>query len=115
MEITFANNRIRKICTDDKSMYKELGPIGAKILRERLKQIKVASNLGPLRFDVGHWHELAGDRWGQLACSLDGRNRLVFEPGHDPRPLKPDGGLDWSMLPPLNSSRLSITINRRRA
>lgn len=44
------------------------------------------------------WHELVGDRWGQLACSLNGLDRLVFEPGHDPKPLKPDGGLDWTQV-----------------
>ena len=98
MEITFANNRIKKRCTEDKRMQKELGQIGAKVLRERLKQIKIAPNLEALRFDVGSWHELTGDRWGQLACSLNGLVRLVFEPGNDPRPIKPDGGLDWTCV-----------------
>ena len=96
MEITYANNRIRKICTDEKTMHKELGSIGAKVLQSRLEQIKRFENLEPLRFEPGRWHELTGDRWGQLACSLDRMNRLVFEPNHDPRPLKPDGGLDWT-------------------
>ena len=96
MEITYANSRIRKICTDDKTMRKELGQIGARILLNRLEQIERFENLEPLRFEPGHWHELTGDRWGQLACSLNGPMRLVFEPGHSPRLLKPDGGLDWS-------------------
>ncbi len=98
MKITYANNRIRKICTDDKAMLKELGPIGAKILRGRLKQMQISQNLAELRFLPGGWHELVGDRWGQLACSLNGLDRLVFEPDHDPRPLKPDGGLDWTQV-----------------
>jgi len=98
MEITYANNRIRKICTDEKAMHKELGPIGAKILTNRLEQIKRFENLEPLRFEPGHWHELTGDRWGQLACSLNGPMRLILEPGHDPRPLKPDDGLDWTCV-----------------
>lgn len=79
-------------------MRKELGPLRAKILRERLAQIKFARNLESLRFDVGRWHELMGDRWGQLACSLDGLIRLIFEPAHEPRPFKPDGGLDWTRI-----------------
>ncbi len=79
-------------------MRKELGPIGAKILRERLKQMQMAQNLAELRFLPGSWHELLGDRWGQLSCSLNGLDRLVFEPGHDPRPTKPDGGLDWERV-----------------
>ena len=79
-------------------MRKELGKIGAKVLANRLEQIKRFENLELLRFEPGHWHELTGDRWGQLACSLDGANRLVFEPGNDPTPLKSDGGLDWTRV-----------------
>jgi len=98
MEIIFANNQIRKICTDDKTTRKELGQNGARVLTNRLEQIKRFDNLELLRFEPGRWHELTGDRWGQLACNLDGPNRLVFEPGHSPRPLKPDGGLDWTRV-----------------
>jgi proteic killer suppression protein len=52
--------------------------------------------LEQLRNQPGHWHELMGDRWGQRAASLDGSNRLVIEPDHEPVPRKPEGGLDWS-------------------
>ena len=79
-------------------MRKELGQVGAGILTNRLKQIERFENLEPLRLEPGRWHELTGDRWGQLACNLNGPNRLVFEPGNIPRPLKPDGGLDWTRV-----------------
>ena len=95
MEITYANSRIERICTDAKRARKELGQIGMRILTNRLIQIAEANNLEELRNRPGSWHELTGDRWGQLAASLDGLNRLVFEPNNDPRPTKPDGGLDW--------------------
>jgi proteic killer suppression protein len=95
MEIKYANKRIRKICTDDKTMLKELGAVGAKILRLRLKQMQIAHTLDDLRFAPGGWHELHGDRVGQLSCSLNGLNRLVFEAGNDPCPVKIDGGLNW--------------------
>ena len=96
MEISFANNRIKKICSSEKEAKKELGGIGAKFLIRRLVQLSDVANLEQLRNQPGHWHELTGVRWGQLAASLDGGNRLVFEPDHDPIPRKPDGGLDWS-------------------
>jgi len=54
--------------------------------------------LEDLRMLPGNWHELKGDRKGQLACSLLGRNRLIFTPADNPRPTKPDGGLDWSRV-----------------
>jgi proteic killer suppression protein len=97
MEITYANSRIRKICTDDKIAKKELGKAAAQVLKDRLDQMTDANNLGELRFLPGAWHELVADRRGQLACSLLGRTRLIFTPA-DPRPTKPDGGLDWSQV-----------------
>jgi len=98
MEISYANSRIQKICTDEKVAQKELGKDGAKVLRTRLDHMRDAESLDELRFAPGAWHELAGDRKGQLACSLRGLKRLVFVPASDPRPTKPDGGLDWSQV-----------------
>ena len=96
MDISYANSKIRKICTDDKAARKALGRAGTEVLQERLQQIIDVDNLEALRFAPGAWHELVGDRKGQLACSLLKRVRLVFVPANDPRPIKPDGGLDWS-------------------
>ena len=98
MKIAYANSRIEKICTDEKRGKKELGQVGMRILTNRLVQIAGANNLEELRNRPGSWHELTGNRWGQLATSLDGLNRLVFEPNDDPYPTKPDGGLDWSAV-----------------
>ena len=96
MDISYANSRIQKICTNEKTARKELGSDGAKVLTNRLQQMRDAENLEKLRYAPGDWHELTGDRDGQLACSLRGLNRLVFTPSNDPIPIKPDGGLDWS-------------------
>ncbi len=98
MNIAYANSRIEKICTDEKRGKKELGQVGMKILAGRMAQLAKAKNLEVLRHNPGGWHELSGSRWGQLAASLDGLNRLVFEPNNDPRPVKADGGLDWSSV-----------------
>ena len=95
MDISYANSRIRKICTDARVAQKELGKVAAQVLQERLQQMQDVKHLEKLRFAPGAWHELAGDRKGQLACSLSGRVRLIFSPANDPRPTKPDGGLDW--------------------
>jgi len=119
MEISYANRRIEKICTDEKAARKELGHDGAKVLRKRLDQMRYVESLEDLRLQakvlrkrldqmryvesledlrlqVGGWHELVGDRKGELACSLTKLKRLVFMPANDPIPTKPDGGLDWS-------------------
>jgi proteic killer suppression protein len=96
MDISYANSRIRKICTDEKVARKELGQANAEILQDRLRQMRGVENLEDLRFAPGAWHELVGNRKGQLACSLLKRARLIFVPANDPLPTKPDGGLDWS-------------------
>jgi proteic killer suppression protein len=42
------------------------------------------------------YHELTGDRKGEIACNLDHPYRLILVPAHDPLPKKEDGGLDWN-------------------
>ncbi len=37
-------------------------------------------------------------RAGQLSLDLDHPYRLIFEPNHDPRPLRAEGDLDWSLV-----------------
>ena len=98
MDVSYANSRIRKICTDAKVAQKELGRDGAQTLQERLEQMFDAENLETLRFAAGTWHELKGDRKGQLACNIMKLTRLVFTPANDPLPIKPDGGLDWTQV-----------------
>jgi proteic killer suppression protein len=98
MEITYANSKIQKICTNDKIAQKVLGKNCASILRVRLKDMQKAESLEKLRFAPGHYHELIGDRKGQLACNLLGRTRLIFSSAEPPHPKKDDGGLDWSKI-----------------
>jgi len=98
MDISYANSRIQKICTDSRVAQKVLGKAGAQVLQERLKQMRKAESLVELRFSPGDWHELVGDRKGEIACCLLKRVRLIFTPANDPRPVKPDGGLDWSQV-----------------
>jgi hypothetical protein len=43
-------------------------------------------------------HELTGDRKGSLAVDVEHPKRLIFEPDHNPRPEKADGGLDWRQV-----------------
>ncbi len=98
MDISFTNSRLRDICLSEKARKKEFGETGAKILKHRLEQLANAADLDQMRALPGHWHELKGTRWGQLAANLDGANRLVFEPDHNPIPTKPDGGVDWKRI-----------------
>jgi len=49
-------------------------------------------------YDDGNYHELAGDREGQLACVLSEGYYLVIRPNHDPLPLDADGNVDYSRV-----------------
>lgn len=98
MIITYANTRIKKICTDDASMHKALQKAGAKKLRLQLDLLLRSDNLEKVRLDIGHWHELKGGRYGQIAASLQEPLRLIIEPDYEFPPTKPDGGLDWNRI-----------------
>lgn len=96
MNIIFRTTKLRKQCTDSAEMRKAWGDLRAKKISLRLQAINAAVVLEDLRNTPGHFHELTGDRKGQLTCSLDGSYRLILEPGDDPVPKKEDSGLDWT-------------------
>ena len=70
----------------------------AKLIRRRLDDLRAAQTLEVMRNLPGRCHELKGNRSGQLSIDLDGPYRLLFTPAHNPRPEKPDGGLDWTRV-----------------
>jgi proteic killer suppression protein len=98
MDMSFANAKIRKICTDDRVAQKELGQSTALVLRKHLNRLKLAACLANMRDAPGDYHELTQNRKGQIACSLSSKLRLVFVPANEPIPVKPDGGLDWTRI-----------------
>lgn len=63
-----------------------------------MDDLRAATCLEDMRQLPGRCHELKWNRAGQFAVSLDGLNRLIFEPANDPIPSKPDGGIDWSQV-----------------
>ncbi len=99
MEITFSSRRIAKLCNSAKEMRAKLGDRNAKLLQQRLSEMKAADNLDDLgKLPGARCHELKGDRQGQLAVDLAHPKRLVFEAADNPKPRKPDGGLDWQRV-----------------
>jgi toxin HigB-1 len=95
MDIAFASRKLEKLCNSEKEMKAQLGARNAKVLQTRLAQIKAAKTLEELgKVPGARCHELKADRKGQIAADLVHPQRLIFVPDHDPRPEKPDGGLD---------------------
>ena len=96
MEIGFATKKLEKLCVDAAHARKILGVDGAKKLRTRLAEIEAAQCVAELV--AGHPHPLTGDMAGSFALRLDDGRRLVFQPQHDPLPLKTDESIDWERV-----------------
>lgn len=99
MEIAFGSRKMEKLCNSTKEMRAKLGDRGARLLQQRLAEIKAADTLEDLgKVPGARCHELAADRKGQLAVDLVHPRRLIFVADHNPLPEKPDGGLDWQKV-----------------
>ena len=98
MDILFKNSGD----ADDYNSWKRLVRLHnvarAKLIRRRLDELRAAPVLEAIRNLPGRCHELKGDRALQLSIDLDGPYRLIFSPSANPRPTKPDGGLDWTQV-----------------
>lgn len=81
MELLFANSQIEKVCTSPERAVKKYGARCARILLDRMRQMRLAENIRELSQQSGHFHALTGERKGQWACNLLGGLRLVFVPG----------------------------------
>ena len=80
MEITYKNNKIRKICTDIKVAEKTYGAQMAEKIDMRIGEISAADTVEMMiQFRIGRCHPLTQNRMGQYAMDLVHPYRLVFE------------------------------------
>ena len=80
MEITYKNNKIRKICTDIKVAEKTYGAQMAEKIDMRIGEISAADTVEMMiQFHIGRCHPLTQNRKGQYAMDLVHPYRLVFE------------------------------------
>lgn len=98
MIITFADEKLKKTCNSDKALKRAYGDVCAKKIRNRLDDMAAATTLADCKNLPGRYHELKGDRQGQLACDAEHPKRVVFRPEHEPIPTKDDGGLAWDKV-----------------
>ncbi|TVR05411.1 MAG: killer suppression protein HigA [Phormidium sp. GEM2.Bin31] len=93
MEITFSNQKLKKLCEQKAVAQKQLGQDCARKLQSRLADLMAAESVRDLT--AGRPHPLKGDRLGEFAIDLVGAKRLVFSPINEPVPRKQDGSIDW--------------------
>ena len=98
MDIQFKTEKLANECNSTKLLLKSQGEARAKAIRRRLDALRAAVVLDDLRNTPGRLHELKGDRKGQFSLDLDGPYRLLFVAGHDPVPVRPEGGIDWTRI-----------------
>lgn len=101
MYLLFSDKKFEKECSDDRLLQRRHGTIRAKLIKRRLLVLATAtrlSDLGPPYKGPMRCHELKGPRAGQLSIDLDHPYRLILVSEIDPRPLRADGGLDWTQV-----------------
>ena len=80
MDITYRNNKIRKVCTNAKIAEKTYGREMADKIHQRIDEINAADTVEMMiKFHIGRCHALTQNRKGQYAVDLVHPYRLVFE------------------------------------
>lgn len=80
LDITYKNNRLKRICTDAKAAEKAYGTEMAVKIHMRIDEISAADTVEMMiQFHIGRCHPLVQNRKGQYAMDLVHPYRLVFE------------------------------------
>lgn len=93
IEVIFASEELEDACRSNKEAERMWGQVGRVVIR-RLATIAAAEAMVHLVNVPGRFHALTGDRKGQYAMEVSQRQRLILEPGNNPLPRAPDGGVD---------------------
>jgi len=91
MNITFADEKLKKYANNIRLANKKLGPKRSKIYQRRLQDMADAESFDDLKHLPGRFHQLKADRADHWACDLDQPYRLVFMPGETPIPKDQHG------------------------
>lgn len=79
MNITYKNNKIKKVCTDVKVADKTYGNEMSEKIHMRIDEIRSADTVEEMvQFHIGRCHPLTNNRKGQYAVDLVHPYRLVF-------------------------------------
>ena len=99
MEIRFSTSRLETLLNSERNFAREYGPRMARAVRARLLTLQAAETLSQVSTALPERrHQLTQNRDEQYAVRIDRQYRLVFVPGHDPIPRRPDGGIDTDLV-----------------
>ena len=85
MIILFANSKLQKEFSDDKKLKQTCGDQRAKLIRQRLSELKAANTLADMwKLPAARCHELKKNLKGHISLDLDDPYRLIIRPsGND--------------------------------
>ena len=101
MNISFRNRSLEKLVNSQKALTQEFGDKVSKGIMKRVGLLKAVQNLSQVpHVPPERCHELKGRRKGQFAVYPANKVgiRIVLIPGHNPLPLKDDGGIDLNQV-----------------
>jgi proteic killer suppression protein len=99
VEIFFASHKLEKASNREREGDRMWGPESARKVRRRLAELAAADSLAVVaKYPPARLHPLKGNRKGQFAVDVKHPFRLIFEPYHDPIPMKEDGGIDLEQV-----------------
>jgi proteic killer suppression protein len=80
LQIIYKTNSLERICTNYSIAKRKYGEIMAKLIHQRIDQLKSAISIEMLvRYSIGRCHPLEGNRKGEYAMDLVHPYRLIFE------------------------------------
>lgn len=81
MNLTFKTKKLETECNDFKRATRAHGDRRAKLLHQRVRELKASSSLSEMvEFGLGRCHPLKGNYKGKYALDLDHPYRLIVEP-----------------------------------
>ncbi|MFW5828313.1 MAG: hypothetical protein ACOCU4_09475 [Alkalispirochaeta sp.] len=95
MKVTYANEKTRRLCEEEKAARKQFGDAAARQLHRRVRVLMEAERLS----DIPHTppprlHLLSGYKEPTYGVVVHKGLRIVLEPADEPVPLLGDGGVD---------------------
>lgn len=98
MELSYKNNKLKKLLTTDKGLAKSYGKLAKKIKQRRI-ELESADNLEVIsKLPVLRLHQYKGNRKGTLSIDIQENWRILFEVNQDPIPTLEDGGIDLKAI-----------------
>jgi len=92
--ILFAKSKLQKEFSDDKKLKQARGDRQAKLIRQRLSELRAANTLADMwKLPAARCHELTGDLKGIISLDLDYPYRLLISASGENVQHRSDGGL----------------------